>query len=69
MDVRLMHAHVPITNEDAENWLTCMSIALDKVGLAGPHIDRLGAVLRRIALMLVNDLDNWGVPRPVEGLA
>ncbi|MGB5560654.1 MAG: group II truncated hemoglobin [Paracoccaceae bacterium] len=69
MDVRLMHAHVPISLEDAENWLKCMDIALEQVGLAGPHIDRLRQVFRRIALMLVNDLEAWGVPKAKVGSA
>ena len=69
MDVRLMHAHVPISTEDAENWLKCMDIALDHVGMEGPHIDRLRQVFRRIALMLVNDLDAWGVPKATAGRA
>ncbi len=63
MDVRLMHAHVPISLVEAENWLDCMDIALERVGLSGPAIDRLRVVFRRVALMLVNDLDEWGVAR------
>ena len=54
MDVRLMHAHVPITLQDAEDWLTCMDRALLNNALTGPEIDRLRSILRRICLMLVN---------------
>ncbi|WP_108815506.1 group II truncated hemoglobin [Loktanella sp. Alg231-35] len=59
MDVKLMHAHVPIRQEDAENWLTCMQRALDDEGHAGPHIDKLRQVFRRVALILVNDVADW----------
>lgn len=62
MDLRRMHAHVPIAVQDAEDWLTCMDKALEKNGLAGPDIERLRATFRRICLMLVNDLKAWGLP-------
>lgn len=62
MDVKLMHEHVPITQQDAENWLFCMDRALEDLGHEGPHVDRLRAILRRVALILVNDLGEWGVP-------
>lgn len=65
MDVKLMHAHVPISDEDAENWLTCMDMALRANGLEGAEVDKLRRVLRKIALLLVNDLADWGVqPHP-----
>ena len=59
MDVKLIHAHVPIRALDAENWLACMDVALREEGLAGPHIEKLRAVLRRDALILVNDVPDW----------
>lgn len=62
MDVKLMHAHVPISVQDAEDWLTCMDRALAKNDLAGPEIDRLRAVFRRVCMLLVNDLREWGLP-------
>lgn len=61
MDVKMMHAHVPISREDAENWLTCMDLALQANGLNGPEIDKLRRVLRKVALLLVNDLGEWGL--------
>ncbi|MEP2030440.1 MAG: group II truncated hemoglobin [Paracoccaceae bacterium] len=64
MDVKLMHAHVPISKEDAENWLTCMDKALQLNDLSGAEIDKLRRVLRKVALLLVNDLQDWGV-RPL----
>jgi hemoglobin len=55
MNVKEIHAHVPIRAQDAETWLDVMDTALAKVGQAGPHIDRMRATLRRVALILVND--------------
>ncbi|MBC7142273.1 MAG: hypothetical protein H5U18_08990 [Rhodobacteraceae bacterium] len=61
MDLRRMHTHVPISRQDAEDWLFCMDRARARNGLAGPEIDRLRATFRRICLMmLVNDLAEWG---------
>lgn len=62
MDLRLMHAHVPISVETAEDWLRCMDRALHDNGLAGAEIDRIREILRRICMMLVNDLTDWGMP-------
>lgn len=59
MDVKLIHAHVPIRSIDAENWLACMDRALDDEGHKGPHIDKLCQVFRRVALILVNDVPDW----------
>ena len=59
MDVKLIHAHMPIRTQDAENWLTCMDAALRDEGLAGPQIEKMRAVLRRVALILVNDVPDW----------
>lgn len=64
MDVRHIHAHVPISVETAEDWLAAMDRALAENGLAGEDIDRLRSVFRRICMMLVNDLADWGVPKP-----
>ena len=55
MDVRLIHAHVPIMAEDAENWLTLMDWALADLGHQGPYIDQLRMAFRRVAMILVND--------------
>ena len=59
MDVKLMHAHVPIRQSDAGNWMVCMNKALDDEGHTGPHIDKLRAVFTRIATILVNDVPDW----------
>lgn len=61
MDLRAIHAHVPVRRDDAENWLFCMDRALAACGHSGPEVERLRASLRRAALRLVNDLGEWGV--------
>ena len=55
MDVKLMHAHVPIMTDDAEDWLFLMEQAVDKCGITGDLKDRLMTPFRRVALVLVND--------------
>lgn len=62
MEVRLMHSHVPIALEDAESWLTLMDQAITDEGHAGPHVERMRAAFRRVAMILVNDLREWGLP-------
>jgi hemoglobin len=59
MDVKLMHAHVPIRQADADNWLYCMNKALDDEGHSGPHIDKLRVAFARVATILVNDVPDW----------
>ena len=55
MNVKDIHAHVPIRQVDAENWLTVMDKALDDLNHTGAHVDRLRATLRRVAMILVNE--------------
>lgn len=59
MDVKLIHAHVPIRQEDADNWLVCMNRALADEGHQGPYVDKLRAVFTRVAAILVNDVPDW----------
>ena len=54
-DVRLMHAHVPIRTEDAEDWLALMDRAIDDCQMSGPPVERMRAAFRRVALALVNE--------------
>ena len=61
-DVKRMHAHVPIRLQDAEDWLALMDRAMADCGLTGPHVERMRSALRRVALALVNDLPDWGLP-------
>lgn len=62
MDLRRMHGHIPISVQDAEDWLFCMDKALAQNGLTGPEIDRLRDRFRKICMILVNDLEDWGMP-------
>lgn len=59
MDLREIHAHVPIREEDAEIWLAVMDRALRECGHEGAHIEALQQTLRRAALMLVNTVPDW----------
>ena len=54
MEVRLMHAHVQIAPEDAENWLALMDQAIADQGHHGAHVDLMRTAFRRVALILVN---------------
>ncbi len=63
MDVKQMHAHIPISQQDAEDWLTCMDHALIQNELDGPEIDKLRKIFRRVCMLLVNDLAEWGLPK------
>jgi hemoglobin len=55
MNVKEIHAHVPIRVEDAEVWLQTMDRALGDLNHEGTHIERVRATLRRVAMILVND--------------
>jgi hemoglobin len=55
MNVREIHAHVPIIENDAELWLSVMDRTLTDLGHMGTKVERLRATLRKVALMLVND--------------
>lgn len=57
MNLREIHAHVPIRPEDAENWLLCMDLALGDVGVADPMRSQIFTTLSRAARMLVNQPD------------
>lgn len=59
MDVREIHAHIPIRTTDAEVWLATMDQALTDCQLSGSHVERMRATLRRVALMLVNSVEDW----------
>lgn len=59
MNLRQMHAHVPIREIDAEIWLNVFDQALADRGLSGQHIDKLRTALRRVAMTLVNDVADW----------
>jgi hemoglobin len=54
MNLRELHAHVPIRLRDAEDWLGCMGRALDDVGITGPARARIDTAFDRAARILVN---------------
>ncbi|WP_324753422.1 cyanoglobin [Roseovarius sp. Pro17] len=55
MNVKLIHEHIPIMAEDAEDWLNLWDRALADLGHSGEHVERVRATLRRVALVLVNN--------------
>ena len=54
MNLREIHAHVPIRLQDAEDWLSCMGRALDDVGITGAARARIDTAFDRAARSLVN---------------
>ena len=59
MNLREIHAHVPIRTDDAELWLKTFDAALKECGLEGAAVDKFRATLQRAAHMLVNDVPDW----------
>lgn len=64
MNLREIHAHVPIREADAELWLETFDAALQDCAMKGPAVERLQASLRRAALSLVNDVPDWRLEAP-----
>lgn len=56
-DVRQMHAHVVIDRQARDAWLTCMAMAIDRVGLNPEIRATLLKHFSRVADMLVNTPD------------
>ncbi len=61
MDLREIHAHVPIRQADVVMWLATFDAALQEQGMTGPVVERFRAALARAAHMLVNDVPDWRV--------
>ncbi|MFP7674879.1 group II truncated hemoglobin [Marivita sp. S0852] len=59
MNLREIHAHVPIREADADLWLDTFDRALEDANMSGPAVDKMRATLRRAAHMLVNDVPDW----------
>lgn len=53
-DVRQMHEHVEIDAEARDTWLRCMSMAIDRIGLAPDVKEALMAHFRPVAAKLKN---------------
>lgn len=56
-NVRLMHEHVEIDSDAKDIWLTCMSMAIDEIGIAPTVKDKLMNNFTTIANLLVNRAD------------
>lgn len=54
MNLREIHAHVPIRAQDAADWLICMQIALDDTGIDPKIGTQIMATFTRAAEVLVN---------------
>ena len=54
MDLREIHAHVPIRQADVTMWLETFDAALRAEGMEGLVVERFRAVLHRAAHMLIN---------------
>ncbi|MBY4891999.1 group II truncated hemoglobin [Rhodobacteraceae bacterium N5(2021)] len=59
MDLREIHAHVPIRQADAQMWLDTMDRAICDCGLDDKVPAAVRVTLHRAAQMLVNDLPDW----------
>lgn len=53
-NVRQMHDHVDINPQARDAWLTCMSMAIDRVGLPPDIKSQMMATFMRVAQNLVN---------------
>ncbi|MFM2349687.1 MAG: hypothetical protein RIR04_653 [Pseudomonadota bacterium] len=54
MNLRDIHAHVPIRSQDAKDWLSCMQIALDDTGIDPAIGAQIMVTFTRAAQMLIN---------------
>ena len=54
LNLKEMHAHVPIRPEDAEDWLFCMDLALGDTGVEEPLRGQIFAAFGRAARALIN---------------
>jgi hemoglobin len=54
MNLREIHAHVQIRQQDAADWLAVMDRAMTETGVPEPERAEIMVTLRRAALMLVN---------------
>lgn len=54
MNLRELHAHLPIRPQDAQSWMDLMDQAIVDAGLSGGPVERARPALRRAAFLLVN---------------
>ena len=56
-NIRKMHEHVAVTEQARQDWLNCMTLALDELDLASEIKSRLLAHFAKVAANLVNRPD------------
>lgn len=54
MNLREIHAHVPIQRQDAEDWLAVMNRAMAETAVGDRERTEIMTTFRRAAMMLVN---------------
>jgi len=60
MNLREIHAHLPVRPSDAEAWLSCMDMALNDTGIPEPLKGQIAKTFARAARMLVNRPEEAG---------
>lgn len=55
MNVKLVHEHIPITSQDAEDWLFLMEAAMGKCDIDEKPKCQMIAAFRNVAFVLVNE--------------
>ena len=56
LNVKQMHAHVPVRREDADSWLLLMDKAMAEVGIAQATAKYMHMAFERVATALVNEV-------------
>lgn len=54
MNVKQIHEHVDIRKEDAENWLLCMDMAMEKCKLEKSVAEKIRLTFQNAAQILIN---------------
>lgn len=54
MNVKQIHEHVDIRKEDAENWLECMDMAMEKCKLEKSEAEKMRQTFQTVAQILIN---------------
>lgn len=54
MNVKQIHEHVKITNQNAENWLLCMDMAIQKCGIEKVSAEKMRRTFKSVASILIN---------------
>lgn len=59
MNLREIHAHVPIREDDVKLWLDTFDTALTDCAKSGPTTEKFRIALHRAAMSLINDVPDW----------